>query len=309
MENKENNFISAVLYIHNNANSIKTFISKINAVFRENFKKYEIVCVNDCSDDNSVEIIRECGGNLEGGAIILVNTGFYQGLESAMLAGVDYAAGDFVFEFDTLDSDYEATTIMDVYHHCINGCDIVGASSSTKLRKSSQMFYALFNRFSHVQYKIKTESFRILSRRAINRINQMSLTIPYRKAIYANCGLKYENITYKSIPGTQAIHKLNSAYRQGIAFDSLIIFTNLAYKISLILTFLMICFSVFSGVYTLIVYLNGNPVAGWTTTMLMLSFGFFGIFGILSIIIKYLSVIINLIFKKTKYVIGSIERL
>ncbi|MCL2051062.1 MAG: glycosyltransferase [Lachnospiraceae bacterium] len=305
----ENNFVSAVLYIHNNENNLLAFLGKINSVLRENFKKYEIVCVNDCSLDNSANVIREFAGTMDGGALVLINTGFYQGIESTMLAGVDYASGDFVFEFDSLLLDYDTSVIMDAYNHCINGCDIVGASADTKLRKTSQLFYFLFNKHSHTQYKIKTESFRILSRRAINRINQMSLTIPYRKAIYANCGLKYENITYETVLSSGLSSGINPKYRQGLAFDSLIIFTNLAYKISLALTILMIGFSVFSGIYTLAIFLSGNPVAGWTTTMIMLSVGFFGIFGILSIIIKYLSVIVSLIFKKTKYVIGGIERL
>ncbi|MCL2253308.1 MAG: glycosyltransferase [Lachnospiraceae bacterium] len=309
MHNKENNFISVVLYINNNENIVKNFIEKINTVLRDNFKKFEIICVNDCSNDRSAELIKECAGNMQEGAMILINTGFYQGLESSMIAGVDYASGDFVFEFDHIYMDYDINVVMDIYHYCIKGCDIVGASSNTKLRKTSRIFYSLFNKHSFSQYKIKTESFRILSRRAINRINQMSITIPYRKAIYANCGLSYENIVYEGNTGAIPLNPINSSYRQSLALDSLIFFTNIAYKISISLTILMICFSIISGLYTLTIFLSGNPVAGWTTTMIMLSVGFFGIFGILSIIIKYLSLIVNLIFKKMKYVIGSIERL
>ena len=277
--NKENNFISAVLYVHNHEHHIRALIEALNAVFCRHFKKFEIICVNDCSDDGSVAIIRECAQNIREGAVVLIHTGFYQGLESAMIAGVDYASGDFVFEFDSLRLDYDISVIMEVYQKCISGCDIVGASSSAKLKKSSRMFYSLFNKHSHTQYQIKTELFRILSRRAINRIHQMSLTIPYRKAIYANCGLKYENITYQAI-GAESVYNEDPSYRQSLAFDSLIIFTNIAYKISITLTILMICFSVFSGIYTFTIFLSGNPVAGWTTTMMVLSVGFLGIFGI-----------------------------
>ncbi|MCL2717316.1 MAG: glycosyltransferase [Lachnospiraceae bacterium] len=323
MQNKENNFMSAVLYIHNDEQIIKEFIERLCTVFNSHFKKYEIICVNDCSDDKSVEIIRDCAKNMGEGVLVLISTGFYQGLESSMIAGVDYASGDFVFEFDNIYIDYDINEIMNIYNHCINGCDIVGASSEAKVRKSSRLFYSLFNKHSYAQYKIKTESFRILSRRAINRINQMSITIPYRKAIYASCGLKYENrvlLTASAVHNNDNALKpqnkrfganttVNPSYRQGLALDSIIIFTNIAYKISLVFTVVMILFSVISGIYTLAIFLSGNPVAGWTTTMLMLSVGFFGIFGILSIVIKYLSLIVSLIFKKTKYIIGNIERL
>ena len=46
-------------------------------------------------------------------------------------------------------------------------------------------------------YKMQTESFRILSRRVINRIMGMSKTVPYRKALYAGCGLKTTNLKYE----------------------------------------------------------------------------------------------------------------
>ena len=309
MRSKENNFISAVLYVHNNENNIKPFIERLNAVFSENFKQFEIICVDDCSNDKSAQCVREAAKEVTEGAAVLISTGFYQGLESAMLAGVDFASGDFVFEFDSVIADYDFSLIMDVYTRCISGCDIVGASSKSKQAKSSRMFYSLFNKNSKTQYKIQTESFRILSRRAINRINQMNLTIPYRKAIYANCGFRYENISYKAEPTALAKSRAKSSYRQNLAFDSFIIFTDVAYKISLTLTIIMMCLSLVSAAYTLTIFFYGRPVEGWTTMMIMMAVGFFAMFGIMSIIIKYLSVIVNLIFKKTKYVIGNIEKL
>ncbi len=226
-----------------------------------------------------------------------------------MIAGVDFASGDFVFEFDRMIAGYDNELIMNVYHRCISGCDIVGASSDTKQSTTSRIFYSLFNKNSKSQYKIQTESFRILSRRAINRINQMSLTIPYRKAVYANCGLRYDNIIYEEKVPALPAPPVKSTYRKSLAFDSIIIFTNVAYKVSLAFTMLMMCLTIFFAVYTLVIFLYSKPVEGWTTTMILLTVGFFGIFGVLSIVIKYLSVIVNLIFKKTKYVIGSIEKL
>lgn len=73
--------------------------------------------------------------------------------------------------------------------------------------------------------------------------------------------------------------------------------------------FLMIAIVVFMAVYSLVVYLVGNPVEGWTTTILFLSFCFFGLFGILAVIVKYLQIIVNLIFKKNQYNFESIEKL
>ena len=49
MNNKEKNFISAVIYVHNNEKNIGVFIEKINEELNNKFENYEIICVNDKS--------------------------------------------------------------------------------------------------------------------------------------------------------------------------------------------------------------------------------------------------------------------
>ena len=61
-------------------------------------------------------------------------------------------------------------------------------------------------------------------------------------------------------------------------------------------------------VYSFICYFAGITISGWMTTILFLSFAFFGLFGILAIVIKYLQLIVNLVFKKKRFSYESIER-
>jgi dolichol-phosphate mannosyltransferase len=49
-------------------------------------------------------------------------------------------------------------------------------------------------------------------------------------------------------------------------------------------------------------------VEGWISTMGFLALGFFGVFALLTIILKYLSVVLNLIFKQQRYLIADIEK-
>ena len=56
--NKEKNFVSAVVYICNHEHEITSFLKMLNACFKENFEKYEIICVDDGSSDNSIAAIR-----------------------------------------------------------------------------------------------------------------------------------------------------------------------------------------------------------------------------------------------------------
>ncbi len=310
ISNKEKNFISAVVYVHNNEKEIGNFLEKINEKLNSNFEKYEIICVNDSSIDDSVKEIKKVADNINGTIVSIINMSYYQGIELSMNAGVDLAIGDFVYEFDNINIDYDLDTIIKVYQESLKGFDIVSAKANKKERLTSRIFYKLYNKNSNSMYQIHTESFRILSRRAINRVKAMNKTIPYRKAIYANCGLKLNVIKYDVVKDFNT--KLNKEIKDtriGLAIDSIILFTDVSYKVAIFMSLFMMIVAIITGIYTIVVFLCGQPIAGWTTTMLLLSFAFFGIFAILTIMIKYLSILIDLIFKKQKYLIESIEKI
>jgi len=187
MENKEENFVSAVIYVRNAEKRIGRFLQAIITVMEEHFEHSEIICVNDFSDDESVKVIRQVVSRRETAvSVSILNMGCFHGLEIAMNAGVDLAIGDFVFEFDNTILDFKKEKIMEIYYRSLQGYDIVSASLNQKEHFTSSLFYRVFERFTDPPYKMGTESFRILSRRGINRIGSMNRAVPYRKAIYAN---------------------------------------------------------------------------------------------------------------------------
>lgn len=309
MKNKEKNFISAVVYIHNNENTIKYFLNNLIQILEDNFEHSEIICVNDCSTDNSVKTIKETSHLAKTTSISILNLSYFNGLETSMNAGVDLSIGDFVYEFDTTNVDYEFTEIINIYKKSLEGFDIVCACPDKNKKTFSKLFYKLFNKFSNTNYSLSTETFRILSRRSINRVNNINNVIPYRKAVYSNCGLKKENYFYNKVDSKTTDISKDTSYKIKLATDSLILFTDLGYNFSLFMTGLMMLLSVLMGGYSIIIYLLGIPVAGWTTTVFFLSIAFFGLFAILSIIVKYLQLIVNIIYKRNRYTFESIEKI
>ena len=310
MENKEKNFVSAVIYVHNAESRIEKFLDVVINVMENNFEHSEIICVNDCSDDESVSVIKKVSERASSTSVSVINMSFFHGLELAMDAGMDLAIGDFVFEFDNTNLDFNPEMIMKIYRHSLTGFDIVSASPDKRERLSSKVFYKVFDKFSELSYDMTTESFRILSRRVINRISSMNRTIPYRKAIYAGSGLKTANIKY-DVVRTDNLQKdsKEDRYRASLAVDTLILFTEVGYRFSFWMTSLMMLISVFMLVYTLVVYFIGHPIEGWTTTVLFLSVAFLGLFGILTVIVKYLQIIVDMVFKRKHYNFESIEKL
>lgn len=310
MVNKKKNFASAIVYVHNAEKRIEEFLRIIIDIMQDNFEHSEIICVNDSSDDNSVALIKEMSKTVESTSITVVNMSCFHGLELAMNAGLELSIGDFVFEFDNTYLDFEPEVVMKIYDHLLKGYDIVSASADRSERFTSQFFYKIFDRYSDSSNKMSTESFRILSRRVINRIASMNKTIFYRKALYANSGLKTGNIKYTAVQKILAItDKKEKTFRVSLAVDSLILFTKIGYSFAKMMTVLMMFMSVFMIIYSIVIYVMVHPVAGWTTTILFLSVAFFGLFGILTVVIKYLQLLVELVFKRKHYNFESIEKL
>lgn len=308
---KEKKFISLVIYLHDVAPYLKYFLDTVISVCETHFEQFEMVCVDDACQDNTVELLREYVEKRQIKAMVnVVHMSFFQGLESAMNAGRDIAIGDFVYEFDDIFVDYEPEVIMETYYRLLQGKDIVAASSRGKMRFTSRLFYALYNRTKRGNGKIGPETFRIISRRAINRIKSMGQYIPYRKAVYMDCGLACDTIYYHSKDVDVRIkNKTVASERTTLAFDSFIYFTNVLERASAIICGIFLLVTVMVGIYIVSdVFNNTKPVEGWLSTMGFLALGFFGVFALLTIILKYLSVMLNLIFKQQRYLVSDIEK-
>lgn len=198
MDNREKKFVSAVIYVRDCDIRIETFLKNIICVLAENFTSSEIICVNDCSRDTSVEKIKRLGAAAEnaGISVTIVNMSCFHGLELSMNAGRDLAIGDYVFEFDNTYPDWTPNDVMTVYNRAMQGYDIVSAAPKKGQSFASTVFYCIFQHYSPMSYNMHTESFRVLSRRAINRISGINSAVPYRKAIYASCGLHSDSVWY-----------------------------------------------------------------------------------------------------------------
>lgn len=308
---REKKFISMVIYLHDVEKYLYRFLDTVIPVYEGNFEQFEIVCVDDACQDHTIDILKKYIEEHKVKAIVnIVHMSFFQGLESAMNAGRDIAIGDFVYEFDDVYVDYDVRMIREVYDRLLAGNDIVAASSGGKMRLTSKVFYTLYNKTNRGNGKIGPETFRIVSRRAINRIKSMGQYIPYRKAVYANCGLQMNTVIYESRDRmVRTRNKVVSAERTALALDSFIYFTNVLERVSAVISALFLGLTVGMGIYIIYDMFNGTkPVEGWLSTMGFLALGFFGVFTLLTIILKYLSVLLNLVFRQQRYLVADIEK-
>ncbi len=309
---KQKNFISCVVYMHNEGKEVVPFLNMLYSVMTENFEKYEIICVDDASYDDTVGQLQNFVDSVEHiDSVSIVRMSYYQGQEAAMNAGRDLAVGDFIYEFDKVLADYEKTLIMDLYHKALEGYDVVAAVPKKGIAVSSKLFYLLFNWANKGPNKLQQERFRIVSRRAVNRVNQMNVYVPYRKAMYVNCGLLMTSIYFENKEVTKKGRSMQEkSSRSDLAFDSFIIFTDILEKISLVLCGFFLFVMIVMALYVVwSLFSEVRPVEGWMSTIGLIAFGFFGLFLLMTLILKYLSVILSLIFKKQRYVISGVDKL
>lgn len=302
---KEKNFVSAVVYLGTDPDAAAPFLEKIGALLGETFEAFEIVCVNDACPETAAAARACFKAHPVKAPVTFVNMSVRQGVELCMNAGIDIAIGDYIFEFDSTLMPYAPSLVLDCYRRVLEGYDIVSAVPAKRGRMTSRLFYRLFNSAAHSIYKLTTDSFHVLSRRAVNRLHAINPCMAYRKAAYAASGLRLSSIEYKP----QGKFSAPREYRAAQAADALALYTDAAYRVSFAVAMLLLGFTVFALVYTLVIYLGGSkPIEGWTTTMLLMSAGFFGVFLLLTFVLKYLSLLVELTFKNQKYLVESVEK-
>jgi dolichol-phosphate mannosyltransferase len=238
--------------------------------------------------------------------VTIIHLSLRQGLEPAMNAGLDMAVGDFVWEFDSMRMPWPGELILKAYDTCLAGNDIVQVAPAQNRNLTSRLFYRVFNAAAKSRYPLRTDVFRLLSRRAINRVRSMAASMPYRKAAYAASGLRTATLEFAGSAGAATEHM-----RFSRAVDSLAIYTDIASRFSMGIAVSMLALMVAAVVYITVVWATGGapPAAGWTTTMLLLSGGFFGVFLILAFVLKYIGLMMDMVFKKQIYLVESVERL
>ncbi len=111
--------ISVIIPVYNFEKYLE---SCLDSVINQSFKNIEIICVNDCSTDNSLSILKRYADKDD--RIIIVDKKENQGLLSARKSGVSIADGDYIVFVDSDDYiDYELCEFA--ANICADGYDIV----------------------------------------------------------------------------------------------------------------------------------------------------------------------------------------
>ena len=112
--------ISIIVPVYNTEKYLKRCL---NSIVNQNFKDIEIIIINDCSHDNSLNIIKEY--IKQDNRIILINKEKNEGLSAARNSGIKIAKGNYILHIDS-DDWIEQGYLNDTYEIAKkNNADIV----------------------------------------------------------------------------------------------------------------------------------------------------------------------------------------
>lgn len=298
MISKEKNFVSIIFYVRNSEKYIGSFLHRMLTNISNKFDNFELICVNNDSKDTSVQIVKEvASGFQDKNAFVLniINLSECISFEEAISIGIQLAIGDFIFEFDTPLIDYDEDLIIEAYNKMLSDVDIVAVSPNKKPSVLQKLYYALYNFGVSRNKRIYPERFRMISRRAINRVTSISKSYELSVPIYKNCGLNTYNIFYKPNQKHLRYDKEEFRERMSKGIETIMMYTCSIQKIMLYIAafFFLIGFGAFLANYM------------WFGIMLSV---FSVMFLIGCVIVHYLSMLLKHSYRKNIQMIKSIEK-
>ena len=304
---KVSDYISLVLYTFNDQSIINESLNRIINSLKSNFKNFEIIIINDFSSDSTLSICKKIKLENNEYSIKIINLSRKHGIEKCINVGVNYSIGDFVIEFDDPRLSFDDELILNLYNKSTEGYDIVSLKSGKNRNFYSNIFYFILNKFININEKFETEYCYILSRRAINSMSLINNRIKYRKVLHPTLGFEKTSLyTDKklNIKSSQSFEEKFTLF-----LDVLFTSTNFAIKINIYLTLFFLISTIMVSLFSLYQYFfNKSVVQGWTTTILYLSLSFFGVFLILSIISRLLSIILTEVGSIPNFTIKNIDK-
>jgi len=165
--------------------------------------RWEVIYVNDGSKDATLRILKDL--QLADPAIGVAALSRNFGKEAAMSAGLKLARGDAVILIDA-DLQDPPELIGDMLRVWLQGADVVNMKRSSRQgetwfkKASAACFYKVINWVSEVHIPENVGDFRLLSRRAVDALNQLPEHNRFMKGLFAWIGYKQVVVEYERHP-------------------------------------------------------------------------------------------------------------
>ena len=304
--------VSIVFSFRNEEKNLKELVSRVDATFKkvENYK-YELIFVNDDSNDDSEKILEELQ---ESHKIKIINMSRTFGVGPCVLAGFKQSSGDCIVYLDS-DLQDPPELIPKLLDEFEKGHDVVHTVREKRLGESgvklffTKLAYKTINKLSEIDLPIEAGDFKLISKRVLEKILSQKEFRPYVRGLSVWVGFKQSFVYYTREARAHGESKF-SLFSQGPISEFINGVTSYSLKplyIGIFLGFFSLLFSVLLIVYALYAKFNDLAIPG--TTGILIAVSFFS--GILLFTLGIMGIYIARIFEQArgreKYIIKEIK--
>ncbi len=193
--------ISLIVPMYNEEEVIDTFFSRIHETISQlKHYTYEIICINDGSKDNTLEILKKYASKDKRIKIISFSRNFQK--EQALYAGLEHSKGKVAIPMD-VDLQDPPELIIKFIEKWEEGYDVVygvrtDRSNDTFMKKLSALtFYKVYNFIAENPVPYNTGDFRLMSRKVIEAVKTIKEKKLFMKGIFNWVGFKSIGVPYK----------------------------------------------------------------------------------------------------------------
>lgn len=292
--------LSIVVPMHNEAQAIDSFFSRIIPILESITTHWEILAVDDGSVDQTLAQLRQFHAKEPRIRVIALSRNF--GKEAALSAGLNYTRGNAVIPIDA-DLQDPPELIPQMVEQWRAGFLVVLAkrvnrsSDSWPKRTGANLFYRVLSAVSNIEIPQQVGDFRLMDAQVVAAMRALPERTRFMKGLFAWVGFKTTTVTFErpqrqSGQAQQRFWKLWNLAKDGIfSFTTMPLrwMTQLGMTISL-LTFIYALFLLTR------VLIFGVDVPGYASLMIVV----LGIGGIQLVCIGVLGEYIGRIFQESK---------
>lgn len=303
--------LSIVVSVYNEEQALPLFYQTTKPILEQLSWDYELLFVNDGSRDGSRLLLEQLAARDDKVRLISFSRNF--GHEAAMIAGIDYAAGDAIVCMDA-DLQHPPQCIPDIIARLEEGYGVISmvrtknTSAGFVKNVTSAAFYKLINTLSDVKFEANASDFFVISRPAADVLrDNYREKVRFLRGYVQNIGFAKTTIEYE--PHDRVAGESKYSLRKLFVFsmNTIMCFSNLPLKLGIYAGIFAALLGVAVMIYTLCTR-QGAP-SGYATIVVLICFMFAILFVIVGIIGEYIAILFSELKDRPIYIVEKTENI
>jgi polyisoprenyl-phosphate glycosyltransferase len=268
--------VTIVIPVYNEAEVLPTLYDRLTRVLEGLVESYEIIFVNDGSQDDSALFLRDF--QARDARVKFLNFSRNFGHQIAITAGLDYSSGQTVVVMDA-DLQDPPEVIPQLIEQWRKGYDIVFAVRAKRQgegffkRATAAIFYRLFRCMTATEIPLDAGDFRLMSQRAVEALQSIRERNRFIRGLAGWIGFRQTSVTYVRDVRQAGETKYPLKKMLRFALNGLMSFSLVPLQLASYLGFLISSIGFFYIVYAIGLKLfTDQVVLGWTSVMVAVLF-------------------------------------